>query len=394
MSEQSHLKSVAQQRERHNPLRGLTMAYAVSARDAAYRGDHSEIQWLYHRMMRSSAVIEALRLRREAAIKRLDWGIDCVSNLPSGCARSDAEAQQGALRAAYERIDNLTGAFSFLSLASFHGFAHMQKLRDDAGSVVHLEPLDQWNWIRDGYKGEWFWNASANPTTADRLRHVPGAVIEPGEFIILESEIPILEVALGLFIKDLMAGKDWSHWLDIYGIPSAFIVGPEGVAPGSSQEAAYRAAAEEATAGGGGYLPHGSQMYFADAPRQSNPFKEYADDIRAQIILAGTGGKLTMLAEPGSGTLAGSAHQDAFDQIADAEAAGISECFQKGIDGEILSSQFPGWPQLAYFRLCRKTEADPNAQADIILRLSQAGYRADAAQVSERTGFKVMNFKE
>lgn len=387
---QQLLESRAQQQERHNPLRGITMATVINLRDAGYIGDHSQLQWLYHRMLKSSATLSALRVRREAAIQRLEWDISCVDELPAGATEAQMEAQEAALRDAYERIDNLTDAFGFLSLAPFHGFAHMQKHRDKAGAVTHLEPLDQWNWIRDGYRGQWLWNPTAFSTTAQSLRNFPGAVIDPAEFLIVENEIPIMEIVLGLFVKDLMGSKDWSHFVDIYGIPSAFIIGPDKVAPGSALETQYQTAAQDTTEGGGGYLPFGSQVYFADAPRQNNPFKEYLDDIRVQMVLAGTGGKLTMLAESGSGTLAGSAHQSAFDDIAEAEAKRISECFQRGIDREVLSTLFPGQKQLAYFRLAGKEESDTKAQAEIIAILSQAGYSVDEKEVSEKTGFTVL----
>jgi phage gp29-like protein len=365
------------------------MARAIALRDAAYLGDHSQLQWLYHRMLKSSPTLAALRLRRQAAIQRLDWDILTPSLLPPGATHPMAHAQAAALRHAYQHIQNLRQALSFLTLAPFHGFAHLQKIRDPQGRILRLQPLDQWNWIRDGYRGPWLWNPSAQSVTADALRQTPGATIDPDEFLILQNDLPILEALLGPFIKELLGAKDWTHYIDIYGIPSAFIIGPQGVPPGSQIEADYKLAAQIATAGGGGYLPFGSILAFADAPRQHNPFKQYLDDLRSQMILAGTGGKLTMLAQPGSGTLAAGAHQDAFDQIAQAEAADISQAFQRSLDRPILSALFPGQPPLAYFRLAPNNQTDPAAQAALILKLAQAGYQVHPAQVAQRTGYTV-----
>ena len=78
-----------------------------------------------------------------------------------------------------------------------------------------------------------------------------------------------------------------------------------------------------------------------------NPFEDhlrYQDEL---IVLAATGGKLTALAESGTGTLAAGAHQQAFDDITEAEAALISEVFQEQFDRPLLARMFPGQPQLA-----------------------------------------------
>ena len=70
-----------------------------------------------------------------------------------------------------------------------------------------------------------------------------------------------------------------------------------------------------------------------------------------QITLLGTGGLLTMLAESGSGTLAGGAHQQAFDQVAKGDAVLISDALQRDFDKPLLEQYFPGWPVEAGFEL-------------------------------------------
>lgn len=389
MSKEFELKSIAKWREQSNPLIALSPERLVTMRQQGRFGIFAELQWFYFCAMRACPTLAALRARRRSAIQRLDWDIGCVSELPAGCTEDDVEAQEQALRHAYERIDNLNDAFRFLSLAPFHGYAHMQKHRDSAGAVVHLEPLDQWNWVRDGLRGQWLWNPTAMATSADAIRGAKDAIIDPKEFLIVEEELPIIEACLSLFFQESIGTKDWSHFVEIFGIPGAVIIGPQNVAPGSTQEDDFKEASQLVADGESGYLPYGSDIKFSTDPRNQHPFREYIEDKRAQMILVGTGGKLTMLAESGSGTLAGGAHQDAFDQIAEAEAAHISEVFQRGIDAEVLGSLFPDKPKLAYFELCGKEESNPVAQVDMILKLSQAGFDLDEAEVSERTGFKV-----
>ncbi|MDD4018691.1 MAG: hypothetical protein PHV28_12200 [Kiritimatiellae bacterium] len=69
------------------------------------------------------------------------------------------------------------------------------------------------------------------------------------------------------------------------------------------------------------------------------------------IVLVGTGGLLTMLAESGSGTLAGSAHQEAFNQVAKADAVMVAEALRRDFDKPLLEGAFPGWPVEAGFEL-------------------------------------------
>jgi phage gp29-like protein len=113
-------------------------------------------------------------------------------------------------------------------------------------------------------------------------------------------------------------------------------------------------------------------------------FLDYQDQL---IVLAATGGKLTMLAESGSGTLAGNAHADTFAQIARNEAATISETFQSQIDSPALEAAFPDRPALAYFELAFRSEPDSSTVITQALQLSQAGYSIAASELSEKTGY-------
>lgn len=66
-----------------------------------------------------------------------------------------------------------------------------------------------------------------------------------------------------------------------------------------------------------------------------------------------------MLTESGSGTLAGSAHQQAFDQVAKGDAVLISEALQRDFDKPLLDQYFPGWPVEAGFALRTPSEIEP-----------------------------------
>ena len=122
---------------------------------------------------------------------------------------------------------------------------------------------------------------------------------------------------------------------------------------------------------------------------RSQPFEPHLRYHDSELVLAATAGKLTMLTESGSGTLAGSAHADTFDTLADAEAAEISEVFQRDLDKKVLSAAFPGQPVLAWFDICSPSDADAQDASKIIQVLSASGFQVDPEEVEERTGFSV-----
>jgi phage gp29-like protein len=70
-------------------------------------------------------------------------------------------------------------------------------------------------------------------------------------------------------------------------------------------------------------------------------FRGYA---HAEKHYDGKGGLLTMLTEAGSGTLAGSAHSEAFRQVAQADAVLVAEALRRDFDAPLLAAAFPGWP--------------------------------------------------
>ena len=105
--------------------------------------------------------------------------------------------------------------------------------------------------------------------------------------------------------------------------------------------------------------PTGMEIQFVEAQGSKGEavYGKLLDYLDKQITLLGTGGLLTMLTESGSGTLAGSAHQEAFNQVAKADAVMVSEALQRDFDKPLLDAAFPGWPVEAGFELRMEEEA-------------------------------------
>jgi len=152
------------------------------------------------------------------------------------------------------------------------------------------------------------------------------------------------------YFRRNLALRDWSLFLDVYGIPSVFFIGPPGVT--EEKEKQYLAIAQDLVKDGRGYLPNGTEVKYVNGGGTGKPpFRDNLDYLDRQITLLGTGGLLTMLTESGSGTLAGNAHQEAFDQVAKADAVMVAEALQRDFDAPMLAAAFPGWPVEAGFEL-------------------------------------------
>jgi phage gp29-like protein len=371
------LRKTEKWREFYNPLRGLTIQRAVCLLEAYRRGEMTELQWLYSHIEEGDATLLALVERRTSALSELDWDVLIVedNDLPKGSTRDQAEEQRDYLAEVYGQIDNLREAIEFLALATFRGFAHVQKQdRDGDGIVDHLEPLDQWNWVRDGMFGDWFYNPKAQAVTADALKNSPDAIIEPSQFIIREVPRHLDRIALIKRVRTNLAEKDWTAFLEIYGIPGGVATMPAQAPNTDAEKNKYLAMAEDVAGGGNGVLPFGSTWTPNDGPRGENPFRDFLRYLDEQLILAGTGGLLTMLAESGSGTLAGNAHQKTFESIARAEGRKVSEVFQKQFDHALIRQKFgEDAPVLAYFELNRSdlSEDEMGFVRDVVKLLLQ-----------------------
>lgn len=348
-------------RENYNPLRGLTMRRAVELLELGQRGDTAYLQWTFRLIERRYPTLSALISRCEAPLLNFDWQIKVKEEMPvipgktPDQVKAMAEAQQGTLREAYDRLDNLKAAIQHLHLAEFRGYAHLQKHRDDdSGEVTHLEPLSQWCVCRDGLEGNWWWNPDSKSTSAPlqflgKDFAIGGDTLPREDFVIRQVERPIDEIGLVTFVRANLCEKDADGFIEIYGIPGGVVIMPGNVPQGKESE--YEAAAKLIAEGGSGALPNGSEYKPNDGPRGVDPFTPRLRHLDEQLVMAGTGGMLTMLAESGSGTLAGGAHSDTFEEIAVSRAEKISECFQKDFDAEVLSLAHPGEPALAFFRI-------------------------------------------
>lgn len=376
-------------REQYDPLKGLTIRRARSLVNDFNQGAFAELQWAYYNLEREDETLSALATRRHSAIAKLDWNIKVTpeKDLPAGATVAQADAQRVTLRAAYDRITNLREAIDHLALATFRGYAHLEKVDVDGdGQVDTLLPVDQWNVVRDGLHGPWYYNPRGWRTNAQGLgEHM---LMDPARFVVREVHRHVDWVALFCFVRKKLAQKDWDGHVEGFGLNASVVIGPPGVPPGKEKE--YAASAQALSEHGGGYLPNGSDIKYANKDKGQTPFKEHIDEQKANVVLVGTGGKLTMLNGPtGLGSGQSQSHEDTFAEIACAEAMEISAVLQDQFDRAVLAAAHPGQPVLAWFELAADEEADPQGIVQDVKTLSDAGYQTDPEEVTEKTGYTV-----
>lgn len=367
-------------RDHYNPLRGLTMSRIVSMEEAADRGDLSDLHWFWHHMLQTDVTVASAVAKRLSHINTLDWEIR---------AREDADPilaseQMEVLRYAYDRIENLAEAASKLAYAVFTGFTVLEKVRTGYGPFVsRLEYLPCWYWNYDRKNHRWYFNAEAKPGL------LQGELANQQELIVYHPGNPLFKSIGRHFFSKQLALADWDTALENGANQSIFVIGPPGTTPEKEQE--YLNLAENVTSNMRGYLPNGADVRITDlGARSKMPYFERIEYSDKQIVMAATGGLLTMLTEAGSGTLAGGAHSDTLITLARTDATKISELFQKAFDREVLNAFFPGWPLSVYFRFDIPQKQETMSEIiEAASALSWSGYRIEKNMLEEKLGLKL-----
>ena len=367
-------------RDHYNPLRGLSMARIVSMEEAADRGDQADLQWFWHHMVQTDVTVAAAVHKRLSHIGALDWEIRTVETADPYLAQEQAEI----LRYAYDRIENLTEAATKLAYGLFTGYTLLEKIRTGYSKLIRrLDYIEPWYWNHDRKTDRWLFNAEAQPGP---LR---GEMADPQRLVIHHPGDPLFKSIGRNFFAKQLALADWDLALENGANQSIFIVGPPGTTAEKEEE--YLHLAEGLTSNLRGYLPHGADVKITDlAARSKMPYFERIEYADRQIVMAATGGLLTMLAQSGTGTLAGGAHNDTLIGLARADAKSISEVFQQQVDREILRAFFPGHPPTVYFQFdIPQPEESPSAFIQAVSGLSWSGYRVSKEQLQEKTGLQI-----
>ena len=378
-----------------NPLRGLDLPQLVALQELGMRGYYARLQWLYFFIEKKSPVGRAVKRRLLSSLSGLDWNIKLADTGADADKKAIAEKQQTDLRAAYDKISNLRAALTFLALADLRGFSHCNKVYAgaidprtgapfnedlDPWDVIELRIVEQWFWARKGFYGDWLYNQGARETN-------DGDPILPRDYVIHAVDDPADEIIAELEIKRRTNDADWDGFLEDYGVPPMFIVMPPNIP--KEREGEYQRAAELTVSRARGALPNGAALQSPSATGSGGAgvFKERLHYLDEQIVIAGTAGKLTVLSEAGSGTLAGNAQKEAFDEIAQAILNQVATALHKQFDEPLLNRLYPGEEILAYFEFAQINVKDTSEVFADAAQAAAAGFAMDAEELSEKTGY-------
>lgn len=250
-------------------------------------------------------------------------------------------------------------------------------------SIRQFDLLDSWNFCWDAPERTWYWNPSASSAT-----HGTDPTIVPvpeGLLVSVRRPRAIDRPALLIHIRDALGERNWGRFLERFGIPPAIITMPE------NADEKLKAKYEEATGGLGDgrhtVLPYGSTVSWASEARGVNPFIDFVKHQERQIVLMATGGTLTSLAESGTGTLAGNAQMDVWDEIVARDARIIGGAVDGAVVRPYLESVFPGREIAVSFELGHDAEPTPAEVFADAAAAKSGGYVIAQADLEEKTGY-------
>ncbi len=205
-------------------------------------------------------------------------------------------------------------------------------------------------------------------------------MLDPAAVIIREAR-PISLVAMFLIVSKLHAIHGWDAFLEVFGNPSIFAELP----PGTSVEDAARMTelVRRLVSDGRGTVPSGTKFTTVETGQNNcAAFMERARWCKEAIITVACGGQLTVLAESGSGTLAGNAHADSFESLCAGTAASISAAINKQFTRRLLAEKWPDAPALAKFTLAPEPADERADMADLLGKLTAAGYALESDEAA------------
>lgn len=370
------------QKEGRNPLPYLTPQEARTLYELYRKGQYADVMLCWAALEETDDMLGTVLDRRASALAEMtdDVKVDAKTIGDNPDLQTLANEQQQCLAEYYGKIDNLRDAVRFMGSATFRGFAHLEPVAGNGR--IRMEPVDQWLMARPVKGGNWYYNESADRSCA-KLE-----AIDESRLIIRECLRPVDLPAMFSICAKAHALDGWDGFIDVFGNPAIFFKYP----PGTSDEKAreYDRIAEEMIGDGRGGFPDGGDIKTVETTaRGGETFQQRSEWCDKQIVRRGTGGELTVLAESGSGTLAGNAHQETFRMLAAGEGAEISESFNRQLSRRLLDHHFPNRPHLAYWTLEYEEAEDVGKKVDNVCKLAAAGYRANDEDVSEATGINV-----
>lgn len=367
-----------------HPLDCISVDLVRRAQNDALRGAYAQLHWLWEQLEPADAYLATCVERRLSALKKIPYDVVKKEGL-SDAEDLLAEAQLRTLTDFLNALENIDEGIQALAQASFRHFRHLQLLETEYGTL-RLNVTDGWNWCRDGYNGPWRWN----PAATFGMTKGEALPVDPTSIVTRVCPRPIDQPAMMLCLDRKNAKAQWLVFNGRYGTPPVFAIMPQGISAEMREE--YIKFAQQCISNSAGVLPAGSDVKTVQ-PGSTGPdtFSRLLDVSNQELVLRATGGLLTMLTAPGAGTntATGSAHQDAFDELAANEAEEIAAILNEQLFAPVLDQWHPGQPHFVKFVMKRPDSDNAAGSVANIVALRGAGYVTDEEQVRSLTGLQV-----
>lgn len=365
-----------------NPLSGLNPAKVRRLYELYREGKYADVQLAWDALEEYDDMLGTVLNRRQSALGEMEWDvlIDARAVGEDAAMQALAEEQQDFITRRLRAVENLSDAIKWLGLANFRRYSALEVL--PAGSGERWLPIHHWLLCRPALEGAWCYNEAAE-TSCTRVEPIDMSAV-----ILREVARPIDLVAMFLISAKEAAIDGWDSFLEVFGNPALFFKMPPGTSDDQRDE--YASIIKEISSDGAGVYPDGGEIHTVEtSAANADAFSSRAEWCDKALVRRATGGLLTVLAESGSGTLAGSAHMEAFRQIAANDAISIAECINRQYVRRRLAAQFPGQPVLVYFTLTPPVINDRAATVNMLCQLAGQRWRATDEAVSEEVGVEV-----
>lgn len=373
---------IASTREAWNPLKELTVERALEVYNQYRRGEYGDFGLICDALEEYDDILGTLVELRDSAL--LELPSDIVTDAGMLEAHPELQAladeQKMYLEDECAKVTNWPEAWSWLSLASFRKFSHLEIV--DEGGRITLDPIEQWYWRRPIRRGPWYYNASSYPGS------IEAELVDMSRIMVREVRMPINVVALFAIVKKYHAEAGWDGFLDVFGNPALFFEMPPDTDDAEAEK--YDELIDALVGDGrGSYANGGKIVPIETVADKGENFASRMDRCDKAMVLRGTGGTLLVLAQSGTGTLAGNAQEEVFRKIAAKEGVSISSVIQEQFCRRRLEMRYgQGCKVLARYRIGVEEDDTDNAVTRIAT-LATAGYRVSDDQVTELTGLTV-----
>lgn len=356
------------------PLAGLTVQRTQGLYDAARRGCSPMLHLVYDAIEAADPVVMTCVERRSSALAGLGWR----ATARAGTDKTLADEQRAMIAELADGIGDLAEAIEHLDLAFFRGFSHVQPIWE-GGKVRSVARLDSWNFMRRP-DGTWLWNPDCRETE-DGLE----AIGPEARLVTVRRPRTIDYPAMAIHVRKALGERDWGRFVERFGIPPVNVV----MAPGTNEEqrADYVKSTKDAQDGRCTAWPSGSAVSYAEGARGQDPFTKFVEHQERLVVLMATGGTLTSLAQADTGSLAGGAQMDVWEQIVRRDAEIVGAALDRALFRPALEAAFPGRPVAAVFELGREASPSTDEVFETAAKARAAGYRVEQRELEEASGY-------